>query len=429
MNRPRISRRDFVKTTAATVGAIELGSLNSSGFLGSNDRINVAVIGVGGLGTYWVKKILGYRQSLNVRLVAVCDVYQKRITRAKELSEGEAEGYTDYRRVLERKDVDLVMIVTPDHWHSKMAIDAMEAGKHVHLEKPMSLAIEQALQIRDAVKRTNKILQVGADFVTNDQFWKAREAIQAGRLGKVIWAQGSFNRNSRTNVYNAGRFIPDPAAGPHATGEDYIDWDMWLGHEWGLAPKIPWTPEHFFRYRKYWPYSGGLATDLMYHKLAPLLLAIAGPDGEYPLHVSSAGGLYVEKDGRDIPDTHMISIDYPNQYTIFLVSTMSNNTQLPDRIYGKHGTMDLDDDPVLRANGDFGEEFQASNGGHSAVTIPREPRKKEFHNTVDAIRGNALVFCNANLGAATMVAMKMGVESYRQRKTLTWDSKNERVVI
>ena len=113
------------------------------------------------------------------------------------------------------------------------------------------------------------MLQVGPKATGNDGYWQAHEAIQAGRIGKVTWAQGSYNRNARVCLFNTHQKI-DPTAGPDKTGDDHIDWDMWLGHKWGLAPKIAWNPEHFFRFRKYWPYNGGVATDLLYHKLAPL---------------------------------------------------------------------------------------------------------------------------------------------------------------
>ena len=118
------------------------------------------------------------------------------------------------------------------------------------------------------MKRTGKVLEVGPQATGDDGYWQAHEAIRAGRIGKVTWAQGSYNRNARTCLFNTHQKI-DPTAGPIRSGDDFIDWDMWLGHEWGLAPKIPWTPEHFFRFRKYWPYNGGVATDLLYHKLAP----------------------------------------------------------------------------------------------------------------------------------------------------------------
>ena len=123
------------------------------------------------------------------------------------------------------------------------------------------------------------------------------------------------------------KLIPRP--GPGKAGDDFIDWDMWLGHKWGLAPKIPWTPEHFFRFRKYWPYNGGVATDLLYHKLAPLLIAISGPNGEYPKRVNANGGLYIEKDGRDIPDVFMMTVDYPSEWSLFLVSTLTNDAGIP----------------------------------------------------------------------------------------------------
>ena len=127
-----------------------------------------------------------------------------------------------------------------------------------------------------------KVVQDGPNATANDAFWKAREAIVEGRIGKVTWARASCNRNARVCFFNEHQTI-GPTAGPDKGGEDFIDWNMWLGHEWGLAPKIAWTPEHFFRFRKYWPSNGGVATDLLYHKLAPLLIAIAGPAGEYPI--------------------------------------------------------------------------------------------------------------------------------------------------
>jgi predicted dehydrogenase len=307
-----------------------------------------------------------------------------------------------------------------------MAIDAMDAGKHVYLEKPMTLTVEQAIQTRNAVRRYNKVLQVGPQATGDDAYWQARQAIQAGRIGKVTWAQGGYNRNFRECLFNSSAPI-DPAAGPHADGEDHIDWDMWLGHEFGLAPRIPYNPEHFFRFRKYWPYNGGVATDLLYHKLAPMLLAIVGPNGEHPVRVNASGGLYVEKDSRDIPDTFLLTIDYPSEFSIFLVSTLTNDTQIPDRIYGKFGTIELGSgDPEIRVNGPYLPEFKQKNDGYTQVRLERKERRDMKGNFIDVIRGKDRLHCNADLAAATMVAIKLGVESYRQRKTMLWDPKLER---
>ncbi|HXJ72525.1 MAG TPA: Gfo/Idh/MocA family oxidoreductase, partial [Candidatus Dormibacteraeota bacterium] len=424
MNRLGLSRRSFLASSTLAAGALSLPAASYAASLGANDRIRFAVIGCGGMGTGHLSSLVKRGEADNIQVVAVSDVYQRRLTRAIGICHG--TGDRDYRRVLERKDIDAVLIATPDHWHAKISIDALESGKHVYVEKPMTHTVEQALALREAVKRTGRILQVGPNGTANDSYWVAHEAIRAGRIGKVTWVQGSYNRNERICLFNQHQKI-DPTAGPHKSGEDYVDWDMWLGWKWGLAPKIPWNPEHFFRFRKYWPYNGGVATDLLYHKLAPLLIAVSGANGEYPRRVNAAGGLYVEKDGRDIPDTFLLTADYPSEWALFLVSTLTNDTGLPDRIYGKHGTLDVGGEPLLKVNGPFAEEFKARNDGKEEVRLPIQPRRDLEGNFIDVLRGRDRLACNVDLGCSTMVAIKMAVESYRQQRTLLWDAAKEKV--
>ena len=424
MNPMRLPRRDFLKTSALAAGALAWPAASRAAVAGANDRIHFAVIGCGGMGTGHLGSLVKRGEADNIKVRAVSDVYQRRLTRAQGICQG--EGYRDYRKLLERKDIDAVLIATPDHWHAKISMDAMAAGKHVYVEKPMTHTVEQAIQLRDAVKRSGKILQVGPNGTANDSYWQAHTAIQAGRIGQVTWAHGAYNRNARLCLFNEHQKI-DPTAGPGKTGEDQIDWDMWLGWKWGLAPKIPWNPEHFFRFRKYWPYNGGVATDLLYHKLAPLLVAVAGANGEYPLRVNASGGLYVEKDGRDIPDTFLMTADYPSAWSLFLVSTLTNDAGLPDRVYGKHGTMELGGEPLLKVNGPFAEEFKAKNGGLEEVRLPVQPRRDLEGNFIDVLRGRDQLACNVDLGCSTMVAIKMAVESYRQKKTMRWDARREKV--
>jgi predicted dehydrogenase len=336
------------------------------------------------------------------------------------------DGYLDYRKLLDRKDIDALVIATPDHWHAKLALDAMDAGKNVYLEKPMTLwsRVDQAIEVRNAVRRLKKVLQVGPQATSEDGVWKAHDAIKSGRLGKVTWAQGGYNRNSRISDFDNVPFIVDPAAGPQASGEDFIDWDMWLGWRFGVAPKIPYNPWHFFRFRKFWAYSGGVATDLLYHKLAPMLLAIAGPDGEFPRRINASGGRYVEnnsQDGGETPDTYLTTIDYPSDYSIFLESTITNDTSMPDRIYGKYGTLELGGDPTLRADGDFAPEFKEKNDGYTEVRLSQQKGRDMEGNFIDVIRGRGTLYCNAELGAATMVGIGLGVRAYRQGKTIYWD--------
>jgi predicted dehydrogenase len=418
------TRRYFLGAGAAGVAWLASAKLADASVLGAADRIRFGVIGCGGMGTGHLGGLVKRSAEDNLQVVAVCDVYQRRLNRAKGIAG--CDGFLDYRQVLDRPEVDAVLIATPDHWHAKIAIDAIEAGKHVYVEKPMTHTVEQALQLREAVHRCGKVLQVGPQATGNDAFWQAHEAIKEGRIGKVTWAHATYNRNARVCLFNEHQKI-DPTAGPDKTGEDFIDWQMWLGAKWGLAPDIPWNPEHFFRFRKYWPYNGGVATDLLYHKLAPLLLAIAGPNGEYPWRVNASGGLYVEKDGRDIPDTFLMTVDYPSEFSVFLASTLTNDSQLPDRIHGKYGTLDLDGGPVLRKNGDFEPEFRQRNGDQVEARLETHDRRDMVGNFLDVIRGGGPLHCNVDLGAATMVAIKLAVESYRQRKTMLWDAEKARV--
>jgi predicted dehydrogenase len=426
MNSSTSSRRHFLKTTAASTGALAMASLNPARVLGANDRIRIGVIGCGGQGTGHLGDMVKRAEQENIEVVGVCDVYQRRTSRAKGISK--TEGYLDYRKLLDRNDVDAVLIATPDHWHGKISMEAMESGKHVYCEKPMTHTVEQAIQVRDTARKTKKILQVGPNATADDSCWKANGAVKEGKIGKVTWAHGCYNRNARICLFNTHQKI-DPTAGPDKSGDDFVDWNMWLGHQWGLAPKIPWTPEHFFRFRKYFPYNGGVATDLLYHKLAPMLIAIAGPNGEYPLRVNASGGLYIEKDGREIPDTFLMTADYPSEWSLFLVSTLTNDAGIPDRIYGKYGTMEIGGEPYLKFNGDFKPEFKQANDDKEEYRIPVEARRDLKGNWFDVIRGKDTLRCNVELGTATMVAIKMAVESYRMRKTLMWDAKSEKVVV
>ncbi len=419
-----LSRRGFLKTTAA--GAA-LGLTMPSRVLGANDHVNFGVIGTGGRGTGLLRNLVQRSGEENISVPAVCDVFRKRLTAAEEISGG--TGHMDYRRVLDDNDIDVVLIATPDHWHSKICIEAMEAGKDVYCEKPLTLTCEQAVEVRDAVRRTNRVLQVGPQRTAQDKYWIAKDMIAGGRLGKVTWAQGSWNRNNRgRSVFGTTSRRDDPV-GPHMDGENYIDWDMWLGHEWGLAPRVPWNPNRFFYFRGYWDYNGGVATDLLYHFLAPLLLAITGERGEYPSRVTGNGGLYDNEDGREVPDVFMMTVDYPSRFTVQMESVLTNEFSRPTRIYGRYGTMEFTESTShidVQSTGTFIDKFREMNDGFASITVPPDGGRRDMlGNFIDVVREGGQLNCNVDLGAATMVAIKMGVESYRRSKTMVWDADSE----
>ena len=206
------------------------------------------------------------------------------------------------------------------------------------------------------------MLQVGPQGTSAPHIWAARDAIERGRIGKVSWSQGSYCRNSRGGQFN---WHIDPDAGPNndPSSDGYVDWNRWLGHEYGLAEKIDWNADHFFRFRKYYAYNGGLATDLLYHKLAPFTKAISGHDGEYPSRVVASGGTYLEKDERDIPDTFMMMVDYPSEHTVVLASVMTNDVGVDDVIRGQHGTMTFANGVTIKEQGTWAQEFQGAEQG------------------------------------------------------------------
>src|SRR5271166_6529600 len=249
-----VDRRDFLKK-ASTVG-LSLGlakssfaarAMQSNRVLGANDRINIGVIGVGGRGMDDARSFQRFGEKNNAcQIVAVCDVYEKRKRLTAE--QFKCDGYLDYREVLARPDVDAVVIATPDHWHTKIALDAMDHGKDVYLEKPMCHTNEEIKQLVNTVKETKRVLQVGSQTTSADQWWKARKAIADGMIGPIIMSQGSYHRNSIEGEWN---WKIDPDAGPDGKGDNYIDWKTWLGS----APKRAWDADRFFRFRKYWDYS------------------------------------------------------------------------------------------------------------------------------------------------------------------------------
>ena len=417
-----LTRRTFVKATATIPF---LPSLSFSRTLGANERLNVAFIGTGGMGTSHATNLAKRVDQENVNITHVCDVYNRRLNAVAEITGGIPT--MEYREILDANDVDAVVISTPDHWHTKIAIEAMESGKDVFVEKPLSHTIEQALDCRKAVYRTGRVLQVGPQGTSSGSTWAAQDAIQKNLIGKVSWSQASYCRNSRGGQFN---WPIDGDAGPHQAKhrDGYIWWERWLGHEWNLAPKIDWNADHFFRFRKYLRYNGGLATDLLYHRLAPFLRAIEGSKGAYPSRVVASGGTYLEKDERDIPDTFIMVADYPAEHSIVLASVMTNDEGLPTIIRGQHGTMFMDEGPKLVGQGTWEEEFKAKNGDKMEVILEQPKRRDHMGNFLDAIRNGDELACNVDLGCATMVGIKMAVDALQNDKVLRWDSLQEKVI-
>lgn len=405
-----VSRRDFLRVAAAGTAAMGMFSQNAKSYAnipGANNKFRIGAIGCGGQGRSLIGRFTESSADWNCEVVAVCDVFDKRAEMGREKAGGNAETYRDYRKLLERKDLDGIIVATPDHWHAKIAIEALESGRHVYCEKPMAHTPYEALAMHKKVLETGLKLQVGSQHTADGAYRAARQAIAEGKIGQPVWTTTGYSRNNKGGEWN---WDIDPDARP---GEN-LDWNMWLGP----APKRKWDPDRYFRFRKYYDYSGGIATDLFYHKLAPFMIAF---DNELPLRVTASGGIYRHPD-REVPDNSFVLIDYPSKHTIAILASMTNDAGISDRIYGEHGTLDLLGGDKIRITGqkEFETEFKQANGDQMEVEIQGPEKNEHRKNWLDAIRENAELNLDSARGYATQVAISLGVYSFRQGKTLSW---------
>jgi len=259
----------------------------------ANDTVRLGVIGTGIIGFYNIESALSVP---GVELAAVCDLYDGRLTRAKELHGAAIATTRDYREILARDDIDVVLVATPDHWHDVISIDAMRAGKAVYCEKPMVQEVAEGHRVIDAEKRHRAKFQVGSQGVSSIVMKKAQDLYRAGEIGELILVEAATDRHSSLGAWQYS--IP-PDASPET-----IDFDTFLGD----TPKVPFDPVRFFRWRNYRAYGTGMAGDLFVH-LFSWLHWIVGSDG--PTRVYGSGGLRYWKDGRDVPDVLTCVVDYP----------------------------------------------------------------------------------------------------------------------
>ncbi len=435
----QVKRRSFMKTAAGGSLALGLAStackttdkVASAGVaskrISPNEKIQIGVIGIGGRGNALLRWALQKSKSRgDCEVVAVCDVYARRRQEAAERAN--AKAYENYKDLLASPEVDAVIIATPDHWHAPISIAAVNAGKDVYCEKPMTHTVDEARRVHEAAVRAGAVFQVGSQTTSSDQWWKARDVIQKGMLGNMIMSQGSYHRNSKGGEWN---YSIDQGAGPDAGGQRHIDWPQWLGP----APEREWNAERFFRFRKYWDYSGGIATDLFYHVMAPLNLVWG--NGEFPYRVVGTGGIYVFKD-REVPDTFMLCADYPSGHSVVLSSSMANDTHIPGLIRGHEATLMMVEHGqfegrtphiTVTAQRIFREEFKKK-WGDEEIVIQTEPEKREDHmdNWLNCIRTREKPVLHSELGYKAMATIGMSVESYKQGKVLYFDKEKEKVV-
>ena len=320
----------------------------------SNGNIQMALIGAGGMGQGDMRMAASLP---GVKCVAACDLYDGRLAHMKEVYGNDLFTTRDYREVLARSDVDAVIIATPDHWHSRISIDALGAGKHTYCEKPMVHAIEEGAQVIEAQNKSGKVFQVGSQYRSSLVYRKARELFKEGRIGKLNMVEAWLDRNT---AMGAWQYTIPLDAGPKT-----CDWERFLGN----APKREWDAKRFFRWRNYIDYGTGVAGDLFVHLLTGLHTVT---NSQGPTRVYSTGGLRYWKDGRDVPDVMLATMDYPET--------------------AEHPAFNL----ILRVNfksslasESFGVKFVGSDGsmtaGYTSLTVNRSKRPEEYDYTLASL--------------------------------------------
>lgn len=414
-----ISRRNFLTIASASAagytvaGTRPVSAVSASKVVGANDTIRLGVIGCGDRGRRLTVKAYERIEKMGAkaRIVAVCDIYEPRKLQAKEQTG--ADLHHHWEELIERPDIDGVFIATPNHWHAPMSIAAMEAGKDIYCEKPMTKTVGEAKAVHDTAVKTGRIVQIGANHTSEGQWFTARDIVRDGKIGKVIWSQRSYCSNSVTGRWNTPI---DMDASP-----DNLDWNAFLGN----APKRPFNRERYFRWRKYWDYGGGIASDWNYHKLAEVLVVLGV---EFPERVSVAGGHYVRED-LEVPDTTITTIEYPSGHVVVLASTMVNRNGLSAVVRGHYASIECELDKVtVTTEPEFAEKFEENFGQPESIEIKPMEVRDHMLNWFDGIRTREKCVVNEDHGYKTMVAIAMQVEAFKTGKTLCWDAESHKIV-
>ena len=408
----------------------------------SNDHINLALIGTGIQGIFDTQAALTVS---GIQLVAACDLYTGRLERAKELWGDAIFTTRDYREILNRKDIDAVIIATPDHWHKKIVIDALKAGKHVYCEKPMVQQWEDGQAIISAQKASGKICQVGSQGMSSLGNEKAKQLYLDGAIGDIVMLDFYNDRYSAEGAWQ----YPIP---PDASKET-VDFDTFLGK----APKVPFESERFFRWRNYRDYGTGVAGDLFVHAFSTLNHVI---DSHGPNRAMATGGLRYWKDGRDVPDVSITLYDYPKTEThaafnaAFRINFIAGSGGGSGfKLVGTEGEMEIGQNSVSLTR----SKLSLVPSGYSMISFPEAMQEKikegyaqqnletrasalktgtskweapkdykgghhdHFYNFFTAIRENGKVIQNPTFGLRAAGAALLANESYYKKEPVNWN--------
>ena len=435
---PPASRREFLKKTAIATVAVAAapllrptvyGQAPSANVAGANSRINLGFIGVGGQGmNAHVNLLTAQATANNVGFAAVCDVWTQRTDAAKaaiesKISGSKVETFSDYRKLIERKDIDAVVIATHDPIHAPASIAAMESGKHVYCEKPLTRYLDEAFAVQDVVKKTGKILQVGSQGCSAQAWHTAAKMVLEKKIGELVWAQGYYCRNNPKGEWN---YPMDSKA----TAET-VDWEKWLGQ---VKKRTAFDPQHYFRWRKFYPYCAGLLGDLMPHRLHPLMLAMGKP--EFPSRVVAIGTKRVQTDKkftpptpeRDVPEHIELLAEFPSGVSLMLACSTVNAKSPGFVIYGHQASLEIGTSGErieLKPEKEFAEEIDPETFDGLK---PTEDIGAHHKNWLNAIRTNTQPSCGIELAIRVQTVISLAEMSDRLKVACLFDEKTRKIM-
>jgi predicted dehydrogenase len=398
------SRRTFLKTAASAAAGAAVFGVPAIGAPGANDQIQVGCIGTGGRCRTLMKSLA---QVPNVRITAVCDIYDHHLEEGRKLADPKAFATKKHQELLERKDVDAVLIGTPDHWHVPMTIAACEAKKDVYVEKPLTHDLAEGTAVIEAQRKHERVVQVGTQQRSMPQFQKGLEMIKAGRLGKINKVHLTWNRNTdriRRNPLNI-----DPKA---------VDWTAFLGN----ARKQEFDEYRFRSWRWFWDFGGGIFTDLMVHFVD---VAHWYLDLDHPLQAASIGNHVLSKDVWETPDTVQTLLTYPNDLQIYFEGTFCNarNGAMLE-FMGSDATMYLDRgrlELIPERNKGNPEELVLGTGKRGQDFYDK-PDGELLHltNWIDCIRSRKKPNSPVEAGVSAASAAHLANQALRSKQVTTW---------
>jgi predicted dehydrogenase len=415
-----ISRRAFVNTSAALAAAPPILSAQASG-----SKVNLGWVGFGNRGGRHVKTMMKVAKD-DAHIKAVCDAFAPRLAKAKDdvaTAQGSSpDTYDDYYKMLGDKSIDAVVIMTPEHLHRDMAIAALEAGKHVYCEKPLTHTIEEGYDILAAVKKSGKKFQVGTQRRSALLYQKAKEIYESGVLGEVNYARAFWYRNS-PDTFPAWRYkIPGDST------PDNTDYEKFLG----TAAKTDFNKQRYFQWRLYWDYSGGISTDLLVHQTDAIHM-ITGRT--HCKSVMCNGGIHCwPHDDREVPDTVTAGFEYPDNFHLNYSAMFRNSHySFGEQLLGSEGTMEI---MGLRDLYVYPEKYRGAPEDVAArpkihISSRKDlgqgnPTNAHLKNFIDAIKGTAELNCPAQTGHEAAVTGHLATMSYRKDKKVFWDQENQR---